>query len=417
MLAIGVAPGDGEIRHHVGDPCLHADALAVGETPGVPERAVRAVGVGVFQIRHGVELDVLDRAGGGERDARAQTARTGVADIRCVPGGVGALAQLAGERAVRLALGGEIIRLDLIGEPCVWQCELDEPRGIARELIGVCHKDKALVVKVPVAVAEETGKLILVAIVQTVGGVFRAVADDILELIDGGGEESVVVIREIRERQLPAGADIEGVAAAAGVAVRAAEIRRVVVGDAQQIPGIIADVHLAHKAVGRKARGIAVFRLPGKFFLCRSQIVFLAGNAVFAARFSADGKIRILLMQRFVDRGSGSGRVVSVHGNARLGAGIDEKKRRIVRGIKILVLAPDGNHRHIAVFGRRRLRGRGGSLRRGGHGDRRGFRRRLCRSFRLCAARRERKGKRRAEQQGQAFLFHAHTVIVTPHNA
>ena len=204
-------------------------------------------------------------------------------------------------------------------------------------------------------------------------------------------------------------------AAAAGVAVRAAEIRRVVVGDAQQIPGIIADVHLAHKAVGRKARGIAVFRLPGEFFLCRGQIIFLAGNAVFAARFSADGKIRILLMQRFVDRGSG--RVVSVHGNARLGAGIDEKKRRIVGGIEILVLAPDGNHRHIAVFGRRRLRGRGGSLRRGGHGDRRGFRRGLCRSFRLCAARRERKGKRRAEQQGQAFLFHAHTVIVTPHNA
>ena len=197
--------------------------------------------------------------------------------------------------------------------------------------------------------------------------------------------------------------------------MHAAEIRRIVVGDAQQIPGIIADVHLAHKAVGRKARGIAVFRLPGEFFLCRSQIVFLAGHSVFVARFNADGKIRVLLMQRFVDR-SGRG-VIPVHGNARLGASIDEQERIIVGGIEILVLAPDGNHRHIAVFGRQRLRGRGGSLRRGGHGDRRGFRRGLCRSFRLCAARRKRKGKRRAEQQGQAFLFHAHTVIVTPHNA
>lgn len=154
-------------------------------------------------------------AGGSERDARAQTAVPVSQTYVAFPAASALSLSSPVSVPVRLALGGEIIRLDLIGEPGVRQRELDEPRGIARELIGVCHKDKALVVKVPVAVAEETGKLILVAIVQTVGGVFCAVADDILELIDGGGEESVVVIREIRERQLPAGADIEGVAAAA----------------------------------------------------------------------------------------------------------------------------------------------------------------------------------------------------------
>ena len=162
VLAPGVAPGESEIRYHIGDPRLHAEALAVREVPGVPERAVNAAGIGVFKIRHGVECNVLNRAGGGKRDARARAVRSVVVDIRRALGGI---AHFAGKRAVRRALGRKIVRLDLIREPGIRQRELDQTRGVARELIGVRHKDKALIVEVPVAVAEEAGELVLVALV------------------------------------------------------------------------------------------------------------------------------------------------------------------------------------------------------------------------------------------------------------
>ena len=405
VLAPGVAPGERKIRYHVGDPRLHAEALAVREMSGVPERAVNAAGIGVFKIRHGVELNVLNRAGGGERDARARAVRSVVVDIRRALGGV---AYFAGKRAVRRALGRKVVRPDLIREPGIRQRELDKTRGVARELIGVRHKDKAFIVEVPVAVAAEAGELVLVALVQAVGGVFRAVAD-VLELLHGRGEKGVIVVRKIRERQFFAGAEIEGVAVAAGVAVRAAKIRRIVVGKAQQMPVGAADACLALKRVGCKAFCVPRGKILGveRFRVC--EVVFLAGKAVFVARLDANGKVRVLLMQRFIDRGGRRG--VPVQSDARLGAGIDEQARGIIIRIECLALAPDGHNRRAEVFhGRVR---RGGCLRRRGclrRGGRRGCRR-LRRGLRPRAARRERKGKRRTEQQGYGFLSRTHSGI------
>ena len=198
-------------------------------------------------------------------------------------------------------------------------------------------------------------------------------------------------------------------AVAAGVAVRAAKIRRIVVGKAQQVPVGAANACLALKRVGGKAFCVPRGKILGveRFRVC--EVVFLAGKAVFVARLDANGKVRVLLMQRFIDRGGRRG--VPVQSDARLGAGIDEQARGIIIRIECLALAPDGHNRRAEVFhGRVR---RGGCLRRRGclrRGGRRGCRR-LRRGLRPRAARREREGKRRTEQQGYGFLSHTHSGI------